>query len=542
MLEKSIGGNFRDNKEQKYYKLNIYLMKESVKDYIDCIKKDITNIQEYDFKGNIGFEGKIIVSHTSGKQPEWKRFLDVLCNTNVDLYRSTTNKVVFLVKVKNRIMAVVFGYGRTILEEANIENDFGIKAALGLVETRKIRSMDAATIDSMIILTQQQASYLVDKDDFTHTYERDIMLAVNGLCNDNSLAQRVTGRDSIIITSQMEPKELFEKLVNILDVYESNKYKNNFSPIDNVRFVKDSEIIKALEGELIDKIKKREVDSIVVAPPANIDWDNIQGFMITGAREKRNDEENYSFEVDFKQYILRAPIQSVDDLRRRELLVMDNNGVPQRSCHLYRALATELKYNNQLYVLFDAKWYIIDESFAEQVRSCVDGMDISNIVLPPCRRGENEGEYNKRVADNNSNIVLGDKIMCKVNGGSRQIEACDLLTEKKQFIHVKKYTKSSMLSHLFSQGRVSAMCFVDDEEYRMHVYDIAKEKLKINKSDFISRPRANEVEVIFGIITHKKGKPVEIIPFFSLVNLMIVYKDLQRMNVKCSLKIIDEVE
>jgi uncharacterized protein (TIGR04141 family) len=98
-----------------------------------------------------------------------------------------------------------------------------------------------------------------------------------------------------------------------------------------------------------------------------------------------------------------------------------------------------------------------------------------------------------------------------------------------------------MLSHLFSQGRVAAMCFVDDEIFRRNVYQIVKEKLNYSESDFIRRPQPHEIEVVYALITPKRGVPVEIIPFFSLVNLMLAYKDLARMNVKCSLRIINEV-
>lgn len=531
-----------DKREQRVYRLNIYLMKESVKNIADCIKKDIKNIIRYDYKEAVGIKGAIFVLQTRGKQPEWKKFIDDLCSQKVDLANSTTNKVVFLVKIEKRIMAVVFGYGRTLLDDTKIENDFGIKTALGLVETSKIRSMDAATIESMIILTQQQANYLVDKDEFTYTYDKDIMLSVNGMCSDNSLAQRVTGRDSVMITSQMEPKEIKEKLLKLLYTYQNKKYKTNFSAIDNVRIVKDAEIINALDGELIDKIKNKEVDKITVAPPANIDWDNILGFLITGAREKIKEKENYSLEVDFKQYLSRVPIHSIEELNKRELLCMDNSGETQRACSLYRALTTEITHDNQIYVLFDAKWYIVDNDFAAQVRTCISSINISDIEFPLCKKNEKEGVYNQRVADSNPNIVLGDKIMCNVYGAQRQIESCDLLTKKKQFIHIKKHTKSAMLSHLFSQGRVSAMCFVDDQEYRMNVYNIARKKWCANEADFRRRPEANEIEVIFGVITSKKGDPVDIMPFFSLVNLMITYKDLARMNVKCSLKIIHEEE
>ncbi len=528
--------------EQRVHRLNVYLMKDSVKDFRECIKADYEkNVEIYDFKESAGVKGIILVANNYANEPEWKIFLDEFSSSKIQLKKSVSNKVVFLIEVKGRIMAIVFGRGKSLLDDAKIENDFGIKTALGIVNPSKIRSLDAATVESMIIMKQQQANYLVDKDEFSHTYDRDILLAVNGLCRDNFLAQRVNGRDSVVISAQMEPNELYEKLAALLNVYKSEEYMANFSAIDNVRIMKDPQVIDALNNLLTEKIKSQEIEKITVAPPANIDWEDVVGFMITGARKKREDVDNYSFEVDLKAYLAEVSIQSIDDLKKRDLLCMYSNGEAQRTCSLYRALSTEIDYKDQLFVLFDAKWYAVNNDFAKQVRDCVKSISISNINLPQCEKNESESDYNIRVADNNLNIALGDKIMCNVNGAPRQIEAFDLITDKKQFIHVKKHTKSSMLSHLFSQGRVAAMCFVDDEIFRRNVYQIVKEKLNYSESDFIRRPQPHEIEVVYALITPKRGVPVEIIPFFSLVNLMLAYKDLARMNVKCSLRIINEV-
>ena len=43
--------------------------------------------------------------------------------------------------------------------------------------------------------------------------------------------------------------------------------------------------------------------------------------------------------------------------------------------------------------------------------------------------------------------------------GGSPIEFCDIYSRDKQFIHVKKYNGSSVLSHLFFQGYVSAENF-----------------------------------------------------------------------------------
>lgn len=165
-------------------------------------------------------------------------------------------------------------------------------------------------------------------------------------------------------------------------------------------------------------------------------------------------------------------------------------------------------------------------------------VSISTIVLPNCPANIKEGDYNRIVADSSQHFCLMDQRMVSVEGGPKKVEACDIFTTNKQFVHIKNKGQSAQLSHLFSQGKVSAQCFVDDEMFRKQVLEIANEKFDTQVFDYKIKPLSQEFEVVYGIIDSKTGSLNERLPFFSLVNLMLTAIELERMHFKYSVCII----
>ena len=101
-------------------------------------------------------------------------------------------------------------------------------------------------------------------------------------------------------------------------------------------------------------------------------------------------------------------------------------------------------------------------------------------------------------------------------------------------IHVKNKGQSAQLSHLFSQGKVAAECFVSDLNFRKQVSDIAAQKFGSEVFDYNQKPQSNEFEIVYAIIDTKDSSIEAKLPFFSKVNLMITAQELDRMHFKFS--------
>ena len=137
------------------------------------------------------------------------------------------------------------------------------------------------------------------------------------------------------------------------------------------------------------------------------------------------------------------------------------------------------------------------------------------------------------------------------------IEICDILSTQGHFIHVKRKLNSSSLSHLFSQGLVSADLLLMSQEYRETVLQEVRtaERAKRAGRDgaFSAMIRdgvqPGRLEVVYAVIAkwgdEGKGKDrgiAEAMPFFSKVNLRRCATDLKRMGYSVSYKRIPEVQ
>ena len=118
--------------------------------------------------------------------------------------------------------------------------------------------------------------------------------------------------------------------------------------------------------------------------------------------------------------------------------------------------------------------------------------------------------------------------------GQTPIEPCDLLrlnNEELQLFHIKRETKSAMLSHLFNQGIVSIDLLRSEESSR------CKLKEKLNNSDTynVVIDRKN-FSVVFGIVTHREiENGVHLLPLFSRISLYRVIRALETRQTNWSL-------
>ena len=109
-----------------------------------------------------------------------------------------------------------------------------------------------------------------------------------------------------------------------------------------------------------------------------------------------------------------------------------------------------------------------------------------------------------------------------------------MLTDDGRFIHIKKYSGSAVLSHLFNQGYVSTMLVKSDAAFRNKALKILSE----TSPSFTSTLNPDSVkEVVYGIIT-KDDVDRPKLPFFSKVTLDAVRSNLLAMGAKVSVKAI----
>ena len=140
-----------------------------------------------------------------------------------------------------------------------------------------------------------------------------------------------------------------------------------------------------------------------------------------------------------------------------------------------------------------------------------------------------EKDYNKKLCESiNGSYLMDCNNIEAIESGRSTVELCDVLTDNKELIHIKKGESSSYLSHLFNQARVSS-----DLLYYEKFRNKANEK--IGSIYFDNTFKSSDYTIILGIITNKNDKLPKI-PFFSKVAIKYLVQDLTKMGYTVKLK------
>lgn len=533
------------NSNEKTQKISLYLHKVSVQDFSECIKsKALLSSEVSEVKPEIGLEGKIYIHETTKKMPDWKVLIDQLSVNSINIAENTSNKAAIVFKYKNRFLSVVFGYGKAMLNESTIERNFGLKVAINLIDPKKIRSLNSMTIENTVLDSQKQSFVLSSQDKFQIDQNREIVKLVSGAPSLESTAKFLVGTDSLTATRKMDIKDIKDSIRFYYDTFQKEDYKERgFGWVENIRRVQDNTLIGKLDGKLERNILLSNT-TVSIGPNKILDWENIVGFYFKGIGKMS--EEDISIELDYERYIRfvqsKNSANTLKKMKKDKIIAKQDNGEDFVVSSVYEGLVFEVDHDSCRYLLCYGEWFEVNKEFYSEIIHQVNNIPRCEIQFPACEKNMNEGDYNKRVSESNDNYFLMDKLNYSGKGyGRSRIEPCDILTKDKKFIHVKFGGSSSTLSHLFAQGVVSAKIFSGDDSMRNFINEKVKTKFgrtfikKVNKKN-------EDFEIVFSIIDHRKDKEfIEILPFFSLVNLARAIEDLKSMGYKYSLMKVDIV-
>ena len=517
----------------------IVLFREHIEKYNDCFK-ELSGLKKVPLKEHLNLEGSVFYKNTTTNPPKWKKNLEELAVGPIDIKDNSSNSAIVVLKIRERFVALLFGYGKNLLKEDCIEHDFGLKVALNILDPRKMRSVDVTTIENSLLSSRKQASYSTDQDGFEINTLNDILRGVTGHPSDEEkYSIKVTGKDVLFVSFKLDDFiNLKERIELYIDAYKMAEYKKSFGWVDNIKKVRQSSKINKLNSKLEEILEQGDCDNIFLSPSEPIDWSDVSAFKFVGTRKKEKIVEN--LDLDINDYIHFAKSQKskksmVERMKCHHLWAVYNNGYEKSISTIYRAVVAQISIGDSKFILSDNDWYQVDSDFYKSVNDFI-AANVHSVELdfPHCPYMYNEGEYNEYVVKNNpSKLCLMDTRLLRVENGPKQIEACDIYSLDKMFIHVKNKKGSSLLSHLFSQGCVSAQCFLEDQNFRSQFFEEVQSAFPDKTFNANERPLIGEYSVVFAIIGTNVDKNItETIPFFSLVNLRMVVNNLNNFGFK----------
>lgn len=536
------------NSGLKTWKMAVRLAKEGYTKE-QCIKMDkieqiegITILQLPFIDGGFFFAGKAFAS-----PPKWQTFFDGY----MDLPQLTNRGAVcvLIVPVTDRLMFITFGPAQSFLNIDSFERDFGMKVTLNSVNDKELVSVDASSTDEQNIKRKIHTSRKSDINAFSINTQKDILKGVAGNPEDRSFASLVAGSDTLFFYSKISPNDIIGKCEKILEFYNSDKYQEKFKWVDNVRLVKDKQLIEKLDNSLEASLisfqrhyqsEHFDYPDIFIAIPELTDYEQITGYSFSGFGKRPIDEVTPSLELADYMNLLGDDTISLERVRKNKvgkLIDGHEKFIPQWS--VYQCLVFNTEVNERSYILSEGDWYQVDDSFSEEINTFFNEFLATTDPkkfpwLPDAKKTDNETTYNSNLENNLPNeLVCFDKKdkAVKPDDWNSSVEACDFYSSSKDFIHIKDYKSSSTLSHLFMQGFVSARAFMRDRQYRNNIKKyINATKPAIAATIPDSRISTSEYRIVYAILRkpHKNG--LFDLPFFSKVSLKSTVEQLADLN------------
>lgn len=519
----------RKKSEFPSQRLNIFLLREEVREFDEAVDID-AKPQRVELDEDSAISGRFYYEPRDPRPASWVSFIQSALATNLHGVMSASSAGLLVLRASDRLFAITFGFGKSLLDLSAVVRRFGLKVALNRIDQSHLKSMDTKSFDDLVVTKRTQTSRSSELPSFGVDVSKDLLRAVTGKPSDPKFATTLSGADAVVLSVQVPVTALTAKCEELLIAYGETKYKENFDWIDHLTEVPPGELLDSLDDLLLADLLTGAPSASHMAPPEPIEWDAIDGFAAKIGGAGRTEFE----ELDLDDYLDALaddlPALTVRLLKQRRVSVRFNrNGEFDDRWTVYDCLVSEQHVDGALYVLIEGDWFAVDDTLVKRVESFNSQLPTTDVALPAGKKGEAEELYNRRAAPATSyNLLVLDKKLPRPGGGTSGIEPCDILTTQGEFIHVKRKSRSSTLSHLFAQGSVSALALLDDGEYRSRVRAAIVERSGSRDPEpwLVTVPEtppagyASRLTVSFVVIANSDKPGHQWLPFFSQLNLM----------------------
>lgn len=507
--------------------------------------------------------GRLFTAQSPGTTPSWLTVVSQFSEGELKLENKSSAAILFLEVTpdgegaKPRTFALTFGGGHHALDPDAFVRNFGLKVTLNSVARDALKNLDIATLDSTTIQKRIQASRKADLQGFGIDVQNDLLRLAGGIPTDTNFASSLAGKDALTLRSKLSANKIADKCKLALKLFDATDYKKDYSFIDLIIPVRDKMLLEKLDNQVFAQIKgliKGQPSDLHITLPEIIDPEESRDFGYFGIGFNSGAKTPYG-ELAIEDYIEELKggrpddIASMVDLKASHEIrvVVDGQGDKKKHRRLYDCFVYETAEDKKHYVLFSGEWYCIEDKFFDDVQK-----DYEALIAVPIRASttaENEQELIAEL-DKDPDLLNLDKVKASPSGAAgANLEPCDFLSRDKAFIHLKDGHGSAPISHLWSQGVVSAESFVRDEVFRKSMRDSAikrqrdagKEKFETLLPDGRSKPTATDYKVIYGIMRHPYQRTKKLgLPFFSKVSLRAAASRIQLMGYTVEVHLIEK--
>ena len=438
---------------------------------------------------------------------------------------------------------------RFLLNPISIEYDFGLRTALNLVDDKNISTAGLFTPSEIAMRTLKQAGKHTGINQYDINIYNSLLKNISGKVKKEyaNYFKMIDGADTIRFSFSKPKEELFSIINELYNIYQKDSYKRtDLYWIDNFKLVRNRELIAKLDLKLVEAVKNSS-DDVVLMFPEFLSSADYCAYSYSGINKISNTSVIFSA-LDIKDQIYDK-IENKDEISIAKMKEWQINRIVYsnletiRHYSIYQCLYYEQNENDKFYFIESGNWYSIEKEFSDIIeenykRLFSNKMEFEfsykNVGLDTKARADdvdNEYLFNLDLSNYLNNFGVAERLDRKmINYKKSTIELCDVLYKCDNslfFIHNKYRHGSSSLSHLFSQGSVSAEAIVDKKFREAANKEIINDILKLPLDDKIKR---DDIYIIYGIIAKKNSRNVFVLPIFSKINLMLFSEHIEKLG------------
>ncbi len=550
-----------------------YLLRD---DYQQMLEARDERLATYSLR-RAGATGRLYVFTPQPKRPAWAEFLGPgFKRLDVPAGRSSSAVLILTLPHPDRgpqRFAYTFGAGRFMLDPFSYERKYGLQVALNAMYEdgsagSRVRSVAVTTIEANTIRTRKDANHDTGFDDFEVDISRDLLDGITGKPVQPTWGSRVSGGDAFRSNAFTGFDDIIEVSRRIAAFESERHWEARFGWTKNVRLVTEAALRTRLMEALIDELRRMRSlspeelahERIGIGPGGTLDWRALQQFHLALRPSAKTTVPTPDLDLEIADYFRalgeQAPrarltpklLKSQTIYALRDPLADSPHDDPEAVLEAWPVLHCidgELTFEGRTYVILEGQFYAVAPGYqAELDRFLDDDINLWATRLVRSKKGEHEGPYNERAAADNREFLCMDKHLIHVPDVVGNIEFCDILTSDGDFVHVKRGTRSSSLSHLFAQGSVAGELFLRSADFRAEartrILGEATDQGRVGSrfATFDRSPvRASNYHVVYAMVDRWDGQRLrEKLPFFSKVNLRRHHRDMRSMGLRVSAK------
>lgn len=501
-------------------RIAICLFDESIKEFNAPELMTGSTLRQVDITDPGNIKAVLFVRESDPASPEWMDIVGNFANLGYLNLKTSSSGAILFIKIGKRIIGCCFGSSVANINRNNIETDFGLGVAYNKMGLDQTKSIESLTLADNPITNTRSATLPTNRFSFNVDRYLESITELSGYFYKDSRRTLIKGKEFYSETAPSTLKDISELCKTSLNAYNISLADATFKELTAIRKIKDNKEIERLDKNLCDAIKAKSSNLYVVDYE---NFDNLDGYKLTLKGEKFSELTNANVLERFNTYTEIT----ADLLKNRRIFPVSQNEENLANWSVYKCIFyTDAKSKC---ILYKGKWYDIDNKYLQGLKTFVQSHETPVPAFIPWNGTDDEGNYNLKAAKRLGGQCW-DKSLYRTTEYKHGIEFCDILFEN-HVIHVKKYESSALNSHLLMQTAVSAQLLSTDMNLKKWIKQKREEKFSDKHLIDDNLALINE-EVIYVILllSKRKGRLCDILPFFSLISFNIVIKRIVQLG------------